>query len=98
MNGKQFVLSRLAPAGMGALALGALMYVGRASLPEESAPLRVPVDAAASGGSGKAMAPLDRTKLESLAELDEELPGSWPGFRGALRDGVSDDGTMLSDV
>ena len=98
MNGKQFVLSRLAPAGLGALALGALMYVGRASLPEESAPLRVPADAAASSGSGKAMAPLDRTKLESLADLDEELPGSWPGFRGALRDGVSDDGTMLDDV
>jgi len=98
MNGKQMIVSRLAPAGMGVLALGALIYVGRASLPEASVPLRVPVNGTASGERGRAVSPLTQTNLQSFAELDEELPGTWPGFRGSLSDGVSEDGTMLADV
>lgn len=97
MKASNDILFRAVPAAMACLAAGLLVYVGRAGLPDERVPIRVPV--AGDGGTDAAdrVSPLEERTLEVLGELAEEAPGSWAGFRGDHGDAISGEAVRLAD-
>jgi outer membrane protein assembly factor BamB len=91
------ILARGLPAvtALGGAALLAAVWQTDPGIPVEA---RVPVDRSAAAGQEPEQRALDQARLIAGPGVAADLPGSWPGFRGARRDGISDETTPLRET
>jgi outer membrane protein assembly factor BamB len=60
-------------------------------------PLRVPVAGSDGGGEAGGGSPLEKATLKTSGGTAADLPGAWPCFRGAGRDGISTEDVKLAE-
>jgi outer membrane protein assembly factor BamB len=97
MNRKPVMLTRILPGAMVFVAAGLLAYIGGTNLPVGMIPLRVPVAGSDGAGDAGGASPLEKATLKTSGGTASDLPGSWPCFRGAGRDGISAEAVKLAD-
>jgi outer membrane protein assembly factor BamB len=86
------------PLALGLAAAALLASVWRSGLPEGSIPLRIPIDRSDAEGEAGAGSPFEKANLVTSDGTAADLPGAWPGFRGPLRDGRSNEDTPLAET
>lgn len=92
-------MATLVPALLAAAGAGVLLYLWRAEVPAATVPLRVPVAKAGGPAGGDGPPAFEMGKLVAgNGTAAADLPGAWPCFRGAARDGVSREEIPLLDA
>ena len=86
------------PLALGLASAALLASVWRSGLPEGSIPLRIPIDRSDAEGEAGAGSPFEKANLVTSDGTAADLPGAWPGFRGPLRDGRSNEDTPLAET
>jgi len=99
LNRHQFTFTTLLPAALAVAGAGALLHLWRAEVPASLVPVRLPVERAGANGAANGASPLVQGKLTpGTGRAAADLPGAWPCFRGAQRDGISAEATPLADT
>ncbi len=86
-------MTTLTPLAFGLLAAGSLTFVWRGG--PDAVPLRVPLEDPHDATADAGPSPLESATTTAGPGQPSELPGSWPAFRGAARDGISRETTPL---
>jgi len=94
----QTLIARCLPAALACVAAGLLVFVWATGVPSGWVPMRVPVLGCDGAGDTGGTSPLTKATLTTTSGTAGEVPGSWPGFRGANHDAVSPDATPLADT
>ena len=89
MNWTDVIVPRIVPAAAAVVAVGALVFVWQAEGTGGLVPMRVPVVGNGGSGSDLGSSPLEAGKRTVGSGVAADLPGAWPGFRGAERDGIA---------
>lgn len=97
MNRKSLIVTRILPGAMIFVAAGLLAFIGGTRLPVGMIPLRVPVAGSDGGGEAGGGSPLEKAILKTSGGTAADLPGAWPCFRGAGRDGISTEDVELAE-
>ena len=99
LNRHLLIFAIILPATLAAAGAGLLWCLWRTDVPASSVPVRVPVERAGAAGAASGASPLQQGKLTSgTGTPAADLPGAWPCFRGAKRDGISPEETPLADI
>lgn len=96
MNLGDLIISRLMPALVAFLAVGALVFLWYAEGSGAVVPLREPVAKGAGADGESGVSPLEERKLTTSGGQAADLPGAWPGFRGAMGTGISTEDVPLA--
>ena len=96
MNRNRLIIARFLPGALAVVAAGLLAFVWGANLPKGWIAPRLPVPGGDGAGETSGPSPLAKATLCVSGGTAADLPGAWPGFRGANRDGVSAEDTPLA--
>lgn len=92
------IIAKVMPAALVFVAAGLVAFVSGTKLPEGSIPLRVPAVTEDGAGEGGDASPWEKATLTTSGGTVADLPGAWPGFRGANRDAVATDDAPLAET
>jgi len=86
---KEVILARAVPAAAAVAGAGALVIMWQGGGRAASVPKRVPVERIAAADGTSEASPFEKGDLRVGEGTAAERSGSWPGFRGPGRDGIS---------
>ncbi len=98
MHLSRFSIASVLPAALAFIATAVLAYIWCTGLPDGWVPLRLPLTGGGGTGDSSGASPLTKTSLSVADGTASDLPGAWPGFRGANRDGISAETTPLAEA
>lgn len=91
------MIANVVPGALVFVAAGLVAFVWGTKLPEGSILPRVPVTAGDDAAGIDDASPFEQGTLTTSSGTAAEMPGAWPGFRGANRDAISHENTPLVD-
>ena len=89
MTHNRHLLARWLPGALAVAGAALLVYVWETHLPDGWVALRLPALGGDGAGDTSGPSPLAKATLRVGDGTAADLPGAWPGFRGANRDGVA---------
>ncbi|MEI6603806.1 MAG: PQQ-binding-like beta-propeller repeat protein [Verrucomicrobiota bacterium] len=98
MNWRRVHFASVVPATLAFVAAAVLASVWHTRLPAGWVPLRLPLSDGNASGETVGASPLTKTTLTTSDGTASDLPGAWPGFRGANHDGISPETIPLADT
>ena len=98
MHFSRFSIASVLTAALAFIATAVLAYIWCTGLPDGWVPLRLPLTGGGGTGDSSGASPLTKTSLSVADGTASDLPGAWPGFRGANRDGISAETTPLAEA
>lgn len=96
MNALEAILSRGAPVLVAIAAAAGLVFLWQSGGSGAEVLIRVPVTAPGGSGADSGVSALEERTLTEGSGKASALPGAWPCFRGAQRDGIARDETPLA--
>jgi outer membrane protein assembly factor BamB len=97
MNHNRLLIARFLPGVLAVVAGGLIAWVWGTRLPDGWVALRLPIFGADGAGDSSGPSPLTKGSLAVSGGSAADLPGAWPGFRGANRDAVSSEDVPLAE-
>jgi outer membrane protein assembly factor BamB len=96
MKGNPAIVTKVLPAAVLFAAAGLLAFVWGTNVSGDRVPLRIPSLEGEGSGDAEGPSPLEQGTVTVSGGKPSDLPGAWPGFRGANRDAVATEETPLA--